>query len=166
MTIYETKNLLLKPFTEENLNEAISLFQDRDFMAFSPHGTLNVEDATKRFDEILKHYEQYGFGKFAIIPKNTHKIVGYCGFEMCTFDGIDQAELGFRLVKSERGKGYIVEAASRLLEDMKNRNFNDVIAFSEEQNLPAHSLLMKLGFTETFTSHFLNMDVIFFSKKL
>ena len=165
MAIFETQNLVLRPFVLENLNEAILLFQDQDFMAFSPHGTLSIEDATKRFYEILQHYEKYGFGKFAIISKNTDKIMGYCGFEICTLDGRDEAELGFRLIKSEQGKGYIVEAASCLLQDMKNRDFKNVIAFSEEQNLPAHHLLKKLGFTQTFTSHFLNMDV-FFSIKI
>ena len=166
MAVFETENLLLKPFAEENLNEAITLFQDKDFMAFSPNGTLDVEDATNRFYEILGHYERYGFGKLAIISKNTNKIVGYCGFEICTVDGTDEAELGFRLVKSERGHGYVIEAASRLLEDMKNRKFKKVIAFSEEQNVPAHNLLKKLDFIETFTSNFLNMDVVFFSKDL
>lgn len=166
MAIFETQNLVLKPFTQENLKEAILLFQDQDFMAFSPNGTLNIEEATTRFYEILGHYEKYGFGKFAIIPKNTHKIIGYCGFEICTLDGRDEAELGFRLIKSERGKGYIVEAATCLLQDMKNKNFTNVIAFSEEQNFPAHHLLKKLGFTQTFASHFLNMNVVFFNKNL
>ena len=71
MAVFETKNLLLKPFAEENLNEAITLFQDKDFMVFSPNGTLNVEDATNRFYEILEHYERYGFGKLAIIKSQT-----------------------------------------------------------------------------------------------
>lgn len=166
MTIFETENLLLRPFAEEDLNEAITLLQDKDFMAFSPNGTLDVEDAINRFYEILGHYERYGFGKLAIISKNTNKIVGYCGFEICTIDETDEAELGFRLVKNERGHGYVVEAASRLLKDMKNRNFKNVIAFSEEKNVPAHNLLKKLGFIKTFNSNFLNMDVVFFSKDL
>lgn len=162
MTEIETKNLILKPFIKENLNDAISLFQDKDFMAFSPNGTLNTEDATKRFFEILDHYEKNGFGKFAIISKSTNKIIGYCGFEVCSFDGKDEAELGFRLIKSERGKGYVVEAATASIEDMKNRNFKHVIAFSEEDNTPAHNLLKKLGFSKTFKSNFMNMDVVFF----
>lgn len=162
MTEIETKNLIVKPFIKENLNDAISLFQDKDFMAFSPNGTLNTEDASKRFFEILEHYEKNGFGKFTIISKATNKIVGYCGFEICNFDGKDEAELGFRLIKSERGKGYVVEAASVLIEDMKNRNFKHVIAFSEEDNTPAHNLLKKPGFSKIFKSNFMNMDVVFF----
>lgn len=46
-----------------------------------------------------------------LFPKNTDKIMGYCGFEICTLDGRDEAELGFRLIKSERVKD-IVELTS------------------------------------------------------
>lgn len=110
----------------------------------------------------LRSLSKNGFGKFAIISKTTNKIIGYCGFEMCTIDGKDEAELGFRLIKIERGRGYVVEAATALIEDMKNRNFKYVIAFSEKDNTPAHNLLNKLGFSETFKSNFMNMDVVFF----
>lgn len=162
--MFETKNLLLQPFVEENLGEVVELLGDSDFMAYSPNGPLNTMDATSRFYDILEHCQKYGFGKLAIISKHTNKIVGYCGFEICTLDGVNEAELGFRLIKGERGKGYVFEVASILLKDMKNRDFKKVIAFSEEQNTPAHNLLKKLGFTQTFASNFLNMDVIFFEK--
>ena len=102
----------------------------------------------------------------AVILKDTHQIIGYCGFEICEIDGQNEAELGFRLIKSERNKGYIVEASLKLLEDMKNRKFKHVIAFSEKDNLPAHNLLNKLGFEKTNTSSYMNMDVIFFKKDL
>ncbi|MGX2584690.1 GNAT family N-acetyltransferase [Acinetobacter baumannii] len=112
------------------------------------------------------HYKNYNFGKMAIVLKDTHQIIGYCGFENCEVDGKKEAELGFRIIKSERNKGYIVEASLKLIEDMKNRNFKHVIAFSEKDNLPAHNLLAKLGFIKTNSSHYLNMKVCFFKKDL
>lgn len=162
----ETDRLILKPFVQENLSIVIEMLQDKDFMAFSPYGDLTTQAATTRFFEILEHYKKYNFGKMAVILKNTHQIIGYCGFEICEIDGQTEAELGFRLIKSERNKGYIVEASLKLLEDMKNRNFKHVIAFSEKDNLPAHNLLNKLGFEKTNTSSYMNMDVIFFKKDL
>ncbi len=102
----------------------------------------------------------------AIVLKDTHQIIGYYGFENCEVDGKKEAELGFRIIKSERNKGYIVEASLKLIEDMKNRNFKHVIAFSEKDNLPAHNLLNKLGFEKTNSSSYMNMDVIFFKEDL
>lgn len=162
----ETDRLILKPFVQENLSIVIEMLQDKDFMAFSPYGDLTTEAAMTRFFEILEHYKNYNFGKMAVILKDTHQIIGYCGFEIYEIDGQNEAELGFRLIKSERNKGYIVEASLKLLEDMKNRKFKHVIAFSEKDNLPAHNLLNKLGFEKTNTSSYMNMDVIFFKKDL
>lgn len=162
----ETDRLILRPFLDKDLPIMIEMFQNKDFMAFSPYGALSTEAATRRFLEILEHYKKYNFGKMAIILKETHRIIGYCGFETCEVNGQTEAELGFRLIKSERNKGYVVEASLKLLNDMKNRNFKHVIAFSEENNLPAHNLLNKLGFIKVNSSNFLNMDVIFFRKEL
>lgn len=85
---------------------------------------------------------------------------------MCDVEGQAQAELGFRLIKSQRRHGYVIEAAAKLIEDMQQRDFKQVIAFSEQDNIPAHHLLSKLGFVRMNTAHFLNMDVVFFKKEL
>lgn len=162
----KTDRLILRPFVETDLAEMIMMFQDPDFMAFSPYGALNSQDATTRFYQILEHYQQHGFGKMAMLCKNSAQIIGYCGFEMCEIEGQAQAELGFRLIKSQRRQGYVIEAATKLIEDMQHRNFKQVIAFSEQDNTPAHHLLTKLGFVRTNAAHFLNMDVVFFKKEL
>jgi len=162
----ETNRLILRPFLQEDLSIMVEMFQNQDFMPFSPYGALSAEAATNRFLEILEHYKKYNFGKMAIVSKETDKIIGYCGFETCEINAQTEAELGFRIIKSERNKGYVVEASLKLLEDMKNQNFKHVIAFSEENNFPAHNLLNKLGFEKTNSSCYLNMDVIFFRKEL
>ncbi|HDV0762744.1 TPA: N-acetyltransferase, partial [Acinetobacter baumannii] len=63
----ETERLILRPFLEENLPIMLKMFQDKDFMAFSPHGALSTEAAKRRFLEILEHYKNYNFGKMAIV---------------------------------------------------------------------------------------------------
>ena len=161
----ETERLILKPFIEKDLLEISALFQDEDFMAFSPNGVLTTESAIVRFWEIEKHYKEYGYAKMAIYLKATQQIIGYCGFEKCVLNGNQTVELGFRLLKQERRKGYIKEAAIKLCEDIQARGFQSVIAFSELNNAAAHQLLLKLGFIQRYASHFFNMQVIFFEKK-
>ncbi|OTT29241.1 GNAT family N-acetyltransferase [Acinetobacter baumannii] len=104
----ETDRLILKPFVQENLSTVIEMLQDKDFMAFSPYGDLTTEAAKTRFLEILEHYKNHNFGKMTIVLKDTHKIIGYCGFETCEVDSKTEAELGFRLIKTERNKGEVV----------------------------------------------------------
>lgn len=78
----ETDRLILKPFVQENLSTVIEMLQDKDFMAFSPYGDLTTEAAKTRFFEILEHYKNYNFGKMAIVLKDTHQIIGYCGLKI------------------------------------------------------------------------------------
>ncbi len=67
----ETERLILKPFMEKDLLEISALFQDEDFMAFSPNGVLTTESAIGRFWEIEKYYKEYGYAKMAIFLKAT-----------------------------------------------------------------------------------------------
>ena len=39
----ETDRLILKPFLDKDLSIMIEMFQNKDFMAFSPYGALSTE---------------------------------------------------------------------------------------------------------------------------
>ena len=57
------------------------LFQDEDFMVFSPNGVWVAASAIARFWEIQKHAQNYAYAKMAILFKENIQIIGYCGFE-------------------------------------------------------------------------------------
>ena len=48
---------------EEDWGEITPLFQDEDFMAFSPNGVWVATSAIACFWEIQKHDQQYGYAK-------------------------------------------------------------------------------------------------------
>jgi RimJ/RimL family protein N-acetyltransferase len=160
----ETSRLFLRPFSEEDEFNFISALMDQDFMAFSPSGALNLQQAKVRFRELVDGYRMNGFGKIAIIVKETQEIIGYCGIEPCEIDGIPELELGYRLLKSSRGFGYATEAAKALLRFESQRDRNNIIAFTEPTNQPSINVLHKLGFTQYGVSIFHDMSVILFRK--
>nr|WP_227591445.1 GNAT family N-acetyltransferase [Acinetobacter sp. Marseille-Q1620] len=67
--MFKNNRLALKPFTEEYLAPILDLFQDHEFMKFSPYGALTYAKALTRFSKIKLHYKNYGFGKMLIIEK-------------------------------------------------------------------------------------------------
>ncbi len=160
----ETSRLFLRPFLEEDEFDFIPALMDRDFMAFSPSGALNLQQAKVRFRELVDGYRTNGFGKIAIIVKETQQVIGYCGIEPCEIDGIPELELGYRLLKSFRGMGYATEAAKALLSFESQRDRNNIIAFTEPTNQPSINVLHKLGFKQYGASIFHNMSVILFKK--
>jgi RimJ/RimL family protein N-acetyltransferase len=162
MIMIETSRLFLRPFLEEDKFDFIPALMDEDFMTFSPSGALNLQQAKVRFQELVDAYRTNGFGKIAIIVKETQQIIGYCGIEPCEIDGIPELELGYRLLKNSRGFGYATEAARALLSFEYQRDRNNIIAFTEPTNQPSINVLHKLGFKQYGTSIFNGMSVILF----
>ena len=162
----ETERLYLTPFSEEYKSEILNLLQDSDFMQFSPQVALSTLQAIERYNEILCHYQKYAFAKMLIIHKKDNQVLGYCGFENFLYKEQTEIELGFRIRKNDRNKGYAFEAASALINDIKNRGLETIFAFSEPYNINAHQLLFKLGFTPIASENLLNLDVILFKQKL
>lgn len=87
-------------------------------------------------------------------------------FEKCILNGHETVELGFRLFKHERQKGYLKEVATSLREDIQTRAFKSVLAFPEFNNIPAHHLLIKLGFIQPILCTFSKYRRHFFEKIL
>lgn len=84
--------------------------------------------------------EEYDFA-----VKKDGKLVG----ELClyNFDFYGTAELGFRILKKEQGKGYAIESAKALIDYAFNElKIVNLKARAFKQNIPSHKLLNKLGF--------------------
>ena len=121
-------------------------------MVFSPNDVWVAASAIARFWEIQKHAQNYAYAKWQLSSKKTFKLLGIVvlnnDFEKCILNGQETVELGFRLFKHERQKDYIKEATTSLCEDIQARAFKSVLAFSKFNNIPAHHLLIKLGFIQ------------------
>ena len=163
-TLIQTPRLYLRPFSKEDEQKAASLLCNEAFMAFSPTGALNINQARVRFAQILKSYEKNGIGKFAVIEESSKYLIGYCGIESCEIDGESHLELGFRLCVNYRGLGYATEAASAVLRYAMAQGIEKVIAFTEPGNQASINVLQKLGFRAYRKSFFSDMPVVLFMK--
>jgi ribosomal-protein-alanine N-acetyltransferase len=161
-----SERLLLRPFLPEDEAAVIRLLTNPDFMVYSPSGALTGPSARVRFDELCKSYHQYGFGKFAVLLRDSPVLLGYCGVEQCEIDGALQVELGFRLHSAYRGQGYATEAGRAFLEWYHNGYQKPVIAFTEPSNKPSIRVLEKLGFAELKKSSFMQMPVTVFHRAI
>ena len=110
--IIETERLLLCHFTafdEQNLG---SLLGDPDVMEFSLGVKTPIEIKTWLKERLLGQERDPSIGLFAVLLKENEQFIGYCGFvEYQDLGGQPETEIGYRLVKSEWGKGYATEAA-------------------------------------------------------
>jgi len=68
----------------------------------------SVEDA-REFLGNYRHYEKYGYGRWAVINKEDQAYLGWCGLKYTP--ELDEYDIGYRLIKKYWDKGYATEAA-------------------------------------------------------
>jgi ribosomal-protein-alanine N-acetyltransferase len=107
----ETDRLLLRPFTLDD-TEALhsAVFGDPDAMQFLPGGIPRTLKQTERVIQYyLDHWEQHGYGVWAVIHKDDDRLIGQCGLNF--IEEINQTEVLYALAKPYWAQGLATEAA-------------------------------------------------------
>ena len=164
-TILRTPRLLVREFTEDDLDSIYALYDDQAGRFLEPPGEdrEHERDILKAYIERI--YRLYGFGHWAVIaagdcgPAAPGSVIGRMGFSAVTADqereaaglgltGLD-ADFGFLLTRAYRGRGIAFEACSALLQyGFDQLGFVRVRADAREENEASLRLLGRLGFTE------------------
>src|SRR3712207_1452713 len=111
----ETKRLMLRRFTEADVDNLFDLDSDPEVMRFLTGGKSTPRDVIRNetLPKLLHYYECFeGFGFWAAIERSTEQFVGWFEFRPPEGSGIDEVELGYRLRRSAWGKGYATDRKS------------------------------------------------------
>ena len=101
------------------------------------------EKYTDNYRDLI--YEIYGHGIWTVVLKESGEIIGRAGLDERA--GSDIPELGFVIGKKWQGNGFAYEVCSAILKWAKAEGMTEVMSFSDKDNHPSISLLLKLGFT-------------------
>src|SRR5438128_12296035 len=115
----ETERLVLRPFTEDDVDNLVELDSDPDVMRFINGGrpTPRQEIESDVLPTFLGYYERFaGYGFWAAVETSTGRFVGWCHFRPAEADHPDEVELGYRLRRSAWGKGYATEGSRALVQ--------------------------------------------------
>ena len=76
--VIKTENLLLREFTHEDFPALFEILSDPETMRHYPKPF--DENRTKDWIEWnLQNYEEYGFGLWAVVLRETDEFIGDCG---------------------------------------------------------------------------------------
>lgn len=133
----------------------------------APFAALNAEPAVTRFlaplrpggsdaliDRFEAHFDEHGFGYWALEERETSTLIGTCGLSQVTFDVPfkNAVEIGWRLSGRWHGKGLAREAAQTVL-DAGFRDFRlpRIVSFTVPENRASWGLMERLGMTRIGT---------------
>jgi RimJ/RimL family protein N-acetyltransferase len=114
----ETDRLVLRRFTEDDVDSLVELDSDPDVMRFINGGRPTPRREIERdvLPAFLGYYERFaGYGFWAAVEKATGRFIGWFHFRPVAAAHPEEVELGYRLCKSAWGQGYATEGSRALI---------------------------------------------------
>ena len=105
----ETKRLILRPMRTTDIDSLHLIFTDPKVMASFGGDLLNRDQMQRWLARNLDHQNQYGYGLFSVILKESGELIGDCGLEQMESEGA--TELGYDFRSDYWNQGYATEAA-------------------------------------------------------
>src|SRR5215471_19990514 len=159
----ETLRLILRPFSQDDLDDFAAINADPESMRFIGSGTTQSREQTQiRVNAILDHYTQHGFGLFAMVDKTSGEFAGFCGLQH--LDSTSEIEVGYRLSRRFWGLGLATEAARACLQyGFQELHLEQIVAVIQPGNAASKSVARKIGMKYIKNARFYNSDVEYYA---
>jgi RimJ/RimL family protein N-acetyltransferase len=151
-TYLESERLKLRRFTADDADLLIELDSDPAVMRYLSGGEPTEPEIIREryLPNILAGYDKWdgNFGLFAAHEKSSGAFVGWFHLRPEQGAPLDEVELGYRLRRSDWGKGYATEGSRALLyKGFTELNVRSVWAATMSVNLASQKVMDKLGMT-------------------
>jgi ribosomal-protein-alanine N-acetyltransferase len=142
----ETKRLILRKMTMEDLDDLLLIFTDPKVMASFGEILFDRENMRQWVQRNLDHQERYGYGLFSVILKESGDLVGDCGLEHLEVDGSPEVEIGYDFLSSYWNRGLATEAASAVRDfAFEQLGLQRVVSLIRPDNLASIRVAEKIG---------------------
>lgn len=148
----ETERLYLRGWTSSDIEEMAAISASPKVMEFFPQ-LSTYEDTLALISRIKKHFDEFGFGLYAIERKDSNEFIGFVGlnkikFSIPSLTELDENifEIGWRLGEKHWGMGFAPEAASRVLKAaFEDFGLDLVVSFTAKLNKKSIRVMEKIG---------------------
>jgi RimJ/RimL family protein N-acetyltransferase len=145
-----TDRLLMRRWRDSDRDPFAVLNGDPETLKFFP-ATLDRAASDAVVDRIEGHFEQYGFGLWALEVTATGQFIGFAGLSRLPDDvpGAGGMEIGWRLVRDAWHHGYATEAArAALAVAFDGAGLAEVWSMTAVLNEPSQAVMRRIGMAE------------------
>ena len=144
--ILETERLLLREKTVDDAENAYLLNLDPEVIKYTGDGPFASVEEAQTFLENYASYRTYGFGRWAVILKETNEYLGWCGLKYTP--ELDEFDIGYRFMQKYWGLGYATESAKACIRyGFEELNIRTIVGRAMTENVNSIKVLKKLGMT-------------------
>jgi [ribosomal protein S5]-alanine N-acetyltransferase len=146
-TIFETARLLLRQQVPGDLEDLWEFHSNSENVRY-------YQDAPNTFDEVREQLEwdldwyrkNDELGTWAIIIRETGKLMGLCSLMPWTVDGIEEVEMSYILAEEYRGKGLGTELSQAVIQyGFEKLKLTRIISLIEPENMLSRHVVEKVG---------------------
>jgi RimJ/RimL family protein N-acetyltransferase len=149
MTTVETSRLVLRRWREEDVRPFAAVNADPGVMRWIGDGSVHDEEYTRTMvGHMERHWEEEGFGLFAVEVRETGTLAGFTGLAVPRFmpEVLPAVEIGWRLGPAFWGRGLATEAARAVLGyGFREHGLDRVISLVQTGNSASARVTAKLG---------------------
>lgn len=142
-----TDRLLLRRFRASDLAAFAQLNADARVTEFLA-GALSRDESDALVDRIEAHFDEHGFGLFALEITGVAPFAGFVGLSVPRFEAAFTpcVEIGWRLAAEHWGSGYASEAARAVLaHGFDVVGLDEIVSFTVPANTRSRRVMEKLG---------------------
>lgn len=142
--IIETNRLYLRELTVADTESFFLLNNDGDVIKYTGDNAFESINDAKLFLENYNPYQEYGYGRWAVIDKSNDEFLGWCGLKYTA--EVDEVDIGFRFFKMHWNKGFASESAKACIDyGFEKLNLNSIVGRAMEANIASIKVLEKIG---------------------
>lgn len=109
MHVIETKRLIIKEYSYDDILKLNIILSNPKTMSFWP-APFTMQQTEDWVNNNIRRYTELGFGRWAIILKETDELIGDCGIMVSELDGKQENDLGYIIHYSHWHNGFAFEA--------------------------------------------------------
>ena len=144
----KTERLILRKFTERDIEALYQILRDKEVNRFLPWYPLqNMEEAEKFYQEryAAKYAEPRGY-QYAICLKSDNRPIGYIKVDMQ-----EHHDFGYGLRREFWHRGIVTEAGKAVVEQVRADGLPYITATHDVQNPRSGAVMQKLGMTYRYS---------------
>lgn len=152
----ETPRLLLRRWRPGDLQPFAEMNADPRVMEFFP-SPLSKDDSDALAARIQQHFDDHGFGLWAVEIPHLTPFAGFIGLSTPRFEAhfTPCTEIGWRLAAEYWGRGFATEGARAVLDcAFRTLHLAEVVSMTAQCNHRSRKVMERIGMTSTSDDDF------------
>lgn len=159
--ILETKRLYLRELKKDDFDSLCEILQDEETM-YAYEGAFSDSEVQEWLSRQISRYNTWNFGLWAVILKETDKLIGQCGLTMQPWKESEVLEIGYLFNRAYWHRGFALEAATACKKyAFEVLQAEEVCSIIRDTNIPSQKVALRNGMIkmDSWIKHYKGIDM-------